>query len=135
MTLSLKPTVRYMILCDDVLASDLSPGKPLIIGLVSLIHWPAQSTEPFVLPRLCVHAVLTDGYGKSQVRVSCFDNERNEEAWTTPEKTLSFEGKNPAGLHGVTFRIAGCKFKHPGVYTVRLLSDAEELDSCIITVR
>jgi hypothetical protein len=35
MALVLKPTARYMILCDDVITDERWPGKPVIVGLVN----------------------------------------------------------------------------------------------------
>ena len=135
MALVLKPSSRLMIVCDDVLTDLRWPGKPVIVGPVCLVHWPAGSAEPFMLPKLCVYLVLTDGHGTSQTRISCWNEETNREAFSSPERLLSFEGKNPSGLYSVTFRLTNCKFPQPGVYVVRFLFDGEEVDHHIIHVR
>lgn len=135
MALVLKPTARYMILCDDLVTDERWPGKPVIVGLVSLIHWPAGSVEPLTLPKLCVYLVLTDGYGKGQARISCVNEETGREIFSSPERHLSFEGKDPSGLYGVACRLSNCKFPQSGVYAVRFLFDGEEVDRRIVHVR
>ena len=55
------PSVRYMLLCDDVLRS----GRKLtIVGLTSEIPWPAALTAPLRLNKLVALLILTDGRGK-----------------------------------------------------------------------
>jgi hypothetical protein len=135
MTLVLKPTARYMILCDEVVTDERWPGKPVIVGLVSLIRWPVGSTEPFTLPKLCVYLVLTDGRGKGRVRVSCVNEETGHEVFSSPERTLSFEGKDPSGLYGVVCRLTDCRFPQPGVYVVRFLFAEQEVDHRLVHVR
>jgi hypothetical protein len=135
MALVVKPSARYMILCDDVVTDERWPGKAILVGIVSLIHWPVESTEPLILPKLCVYLVLTDGRGTGRARISCLNEDTGQEIFSSPERTLSFEGKDPSGLHGVVFRVNSCKFRKPGVYVVRFLFEEDEVAHCIVHVR
>ncbi len=82
MAVVIKPTARYMILCDDLLTDERWPGKPLIVGLISLIHWQADGAGRMTLPKMCVHLVLTDGYGRGDVRISCVNEETEREVFS-----------------------------------------------------
>jgi len=135
MALVVKPTARYMILCDDVITDEHWPGKVILVGPVSLIHWPAENTEPFTLPKLCVYLVLTDGRGEGRGRISCLNEETGREVFSSPERTLSFAEMDPSGLYGVVYRLIDCPFPQPGVYEVRFLFEGDEVAHCIVHVR
>ena len=135
MAIVLKPTARYMLLCDDVISDERWAGKPVLVGLISLIRYPADSTEPLTIPKFCVYLILTDGYGKGRVRISCLNEETGQEVFASPERELSFEGKDPAGIYGVVFRLQDCKFPGPWVYAVRFLFEDEEVDRRVLHVR
>jgi hypothetical protein len=135
MAIVLKPTVWQMIVCDDVLSDARWPRKPVIVGPICLIRKPVASDEPFTLHQLCIWFALTDGYGAGQARFSCWDEERQREIFSSPERTLSFKGKDPSGLYGVTCRLTKCKFPHAGVYVIRFQFESEELDRRRILVR
>ncbi len=113
MAIMLKPSARYLILCDDLVTDERWPGKPIIVGLVSRIYWPEGSSEPFTIPKLCVYLVLTDGRGKGRVRVSCVNEETGQEIFSSPERPLSFEGTDPSELYGVVFRLTDCHSHNP----------------------
>ena len=63
------------------------------------------------------------------------NEETGREIFSSPERALSFEGKDPSGLYSVTFRLTNCKFLQPGVYAVRFLFEREEVDRRIVHVR
>jgi hypothetical protein len=134
MTLVLPPKVRWMILCDDVLQDSRWPGKPVIVGLISLVQWPGGA-EPFTLPKLTVYLVLTDGRGAGQARISCMDEASGQEVFRSGDMTISFEGKDPGGLYGVLFRLSECRFPKPGVCVVRFLFDESVIEERIVQVR
>src|SRR5882672_5323933 len=80
MALVLPPSVRWMILCDDVLKDSRWPGKPVIVGLISVIRWPG-GTGPLLLPKLTVYLVLTDGRGKGRGRIVCREEATGQEVF------------------------------------------------------
>jgi hypothetical protein len=135
MSLTVAPRARYMILCDEVLPDETRPGKFTIVGLTTLVTWPTGSTTPVRLERLVVFMILTGGRGTGMGQVVCFNEESGVMVFGSTPKSISFEGKDPAGLHGLIIRILDCQFRQPGVYVVRFLFDEVSVCEQLITVR
>jgi hypothetical protein len=123
-----------MILCDDVIQDSRWPGKPIIVGLISIILWPGDP-GPVLLPTLTVYLVLTDGRGEGRGRIVCRDEATGQEVFRSGELKISFAGKDPAGLYGVLFRLSACRFPSPGVYAVQFLFDDVVLDERVVQAR
>jgi hypothetical protein len=134
MSFVLPPKARWMILCDDVFQDTRWPGKPVIVGLTSLIHWPG-GTDPLFLPKLTVYLVLTDGRGTGQGSIVCKDEATGREVFRSGTLAVSFEGKDPIGLFGVVFRLSDCRFPRPGVYEVQFLFGGDVVEERIVHVR
>jgi hypothetical protein len=135
MTLSLAPSVRYMIVCDEVVKDSERPGKLTIVGLTSLIKWPSEEASPLRLERLVVLLILTNGRGKGTIRIVCRDVETDDRVFGSPPRPISFEGTDPIGHYGVTFRILDCHFPEQGMYSMQFLFDETVLHEQLITVR
>ena len=135
MAISLAPRARYMILCDEVLPDPQRPGKLMIVGLTSLINWPAASTEPLQLERLVVLLVLTDGRGVGTGQIVCRSEESGRPVFGSPPTRISFEGKGPIGHHAVTFKLLDCHFREAGAYVVQFLFDGTLVQEQPLTVR
>ncbi len=135
MEITVAPRVRYMIVCDEVLKDEQRPGKLIIVGLTTLVVWPAGSTTPVRLDRLVVLLILTDGRGADMARIRCVNEETGLPVFELPSQRISFEGKDPTGHYGVTFTIPDCRFPAPGVYTIQFLYDDKVLSEQLVTVR
>src|SRR5689334_19989730 len=105
MPLALAPRARYMILCDEVLKDEQRPGKLTIVGLTSLVNWPADAATEVHLDRLVVLLILTDGYGAGMGKIVCVSEETGEPVFGSAARRISFEGKDPSGHYGVTFKL------------------------------
>src|SRR5579863_8392404 len=103
MELSVAPSARYMIVCDEVLKDPKRPGKLIIVGLTTLVIWPSGATSPVCLERLVVLLILTDGRGIGMARIRCLNEETGLPVFGSPARPISFQGKDPAGHYGVTF--------------------------------
>jgi hypothetical protein len=135
MAITLAPRARYMILCDEVLPDPQRPGKLMIVGLTSLVYWPAASTEPLRLEKLVVLLVLTDGRGVGTAQIVCRREISGEPVFGSPPTRLSFEGKGPIGHYAVTFKLLDCLFQEPGAYVVQFLFDNTLVHEQPLTVR
>jgi hypothetical protein len=135
MVLTLAPNALYMILCDEVLPDAHRPGKHLIVGLTTLIDWPAESTTPMQLERLVAYLILTGGRGHGTGRIVCHNEETGMPAFASPPRPVSFEGLDPTGHYGVTFRVLNCPIPAPGVYVVKFLFDDKLVQQQFLTVR
>jgi hypothetical protein len=102
---------------------------------MSSIRWPEEETEQVTLPILCLYLVLTDGRGKGRVRISCMNEATEEEVFSSQERRLSFEGKDPSELYRVVVRLSECVFTQRGVYAVRFLFEEDEIEHRILHVR
>src|ERR1700722_13101401 len=105
MSLTAALHARYMILCDEVFPDENRPGKYMIVGLTTLVRWPANSTTPVRLEKLVVYLILTGGRGSGKGQIICFNEETGVKIFRSPPKTISFEGKDPTGHHGLIIRI------------------------------
>ncbi len=128
------PSARYMIVCDEVLKDEQRPGKLMIVGLTTLVVWPWGATTPVCLERIVVLLILTDGRGTGMGRILCL-NETELPVFGSPRRPISFEGKDPAGHYGVTFKLLDCRFPAPGVYTIQFLFDEKVVSEQLVTVR
>jgi len=124
-----------MILCDEVIADEARPGKLMVVGLTSLINWPAGSTAPVRLEKLVVLLILTDGHGTGQGQVVCLNEETEMRIFGSPPRPVSFAGKDPSGHYGVAFKLLDCRFPAPGVYKVQFLFDDTLVHDQLLTVR
>ena len=70
MTVAVAPGARYLIVCDEVLPDSQRPEKLMIVGLTSLVAWPAGGTTPVRLEKLAVLLILTDGRARGWVESS-----------------------------------------------------------------
>jgi len=134
MALDVAPVARYMLVCDDVLTDPRWPGKPVIVGLISLIHWPEYQVEPFTLGKMCVYMVLTGGRGEGTVRVVCREEASGLVVFHSGNQRLSFEGQDPVGVYGVTFRFHDCPFPRTGAYTVEFVWNERVVEQRFLNV-
>jgi hypothetical protein len=135
MPLTIVPRARYLILCDDVVPDEKRPGKFLIVGLTTLVNWPVNSTNPVRLEKLVAYLILTDGRGTGKGQIVCFNEETGVKIFSSQANRISFEGKDPAGHHGLIIRVRDCRFPQPGVYVVQFLFDDILVSEQLITVR
>lgn len=128
------PKVRYMLVCDEILKDPTRPGKPVIVGLTSLVRWRGEA-EPTTLTKMTVFLVLTDGRGTGRGLVRCVNEVDGDEAFRSTVIPISFAGRDPISLYGVEFRLTDCLFPHPDTYSVQFLFDDEVVEERTVTVR
>lgn len=112
------PVVRYMIVCDDILTDPQRPGKPVLVGLIGAITPEGDPPYPFLLSRMCVLLVLTEGRGVGACQLKLASEETGQVVWETTPQAVAF-GPDPLALNGVIFRDRAVPFPSQGMYLVQ----------------
>src|SRR4051794_26461425 len=128
------PVVRYMIVCDDVLQDATRPGKPLIVGLTTVVNALDTPPFPFRLPRLCVFLVLAEGRASGAAWLRIVQDETEEVVYDGPPHRVEFTG-GPLQVVGVLFRVLDCPFPAAGHYRVEFWHEDQCLAHQSIEVR
>jgi hypothetical protein len=115
---SLHPTVRYLILCEDVQTESHDPHRITLIGLISAIHSLDQPPFPLLYRELCVFLQLTECRGSAECRIEIQHANSGRVMFRTRSRTIPF-GNDPLEVVGVTFRIRNCLFMVAGLYWVQ----------------
>ena len=93
-----------MIVCDELLKDATRPGKPLIVGLTSLVRWSGDA-EPTTLAKMTVFLVLTDGRGTGRGLIRCVDETDGEVAFESAAIPISFVGRRTDRTLSSGFRL------------------------------
>ena len=115
---ALQPTVRYLILSEDVQADAGNHARVTLSGLISSIHSLGQPPFPLVYPELCVFIQLSECRGPAEGRVEIQHADSGETVFRTRTRTIPFDN-DPLEVVGVIFRMRNCLFQLPGLYWVQ----------------
>jgi|GEM_PF-832258 hypothetical protein len=113
------PTVRYLILCDDVETDPDHPRRVNLYGLMSAIHSLEQPPYPLFVREFCVFIQLTECRGPAEVRIEIHHADSSDVLVRTRTRTVALP-TDPLEVAGVKFRIQDCLFPEPGLYWVQL---------------
>lgn len=109
------PTVRYLILCEDVQTGADNPHQVTLVGLISAIRSLEQPPFPLLYREICVFLQLTECRGSADGRIEIHFEDSGQVVFRTRTRTIPF-GNDPLEVVGVTFRIRNCLFQQPGLY-------------------
>ena len=112
------PTVRYLIVCEDVQTDPDNPRRITLVGLISAIQSIEQPPFPLLYPEICVFLQLTECRGAAEGRVEIRHADSDQVAFRTKTRTVPFSS-NPLDVVGVTFRMRNCLFPAAGLYWVQ----------------
>ncbi len=112
------PTVRYLIVCDDVRFDPANSRSVTLVGVVSAIQSLHQTPYPVTHPELCVYLQVTECRGSAEGRVHVTHADSDRVLFRTGTRTIPF-GNDPLEIVAVTFRIRGVMFDEPGLYWVQ----------------
>ena len=132
--MGIKPTVRYMLLCEDVLLLPDNLNRIHVIGLISNIRSTDEPPYPLLFEELCVYVALTEGRGSGVGRVVVIFEDTETPIFRTRDREVAF-GDDPLAVHGVLFRIGDCHFPQAGLYSVQFWFDNEILCQCPLLLR
>ena len=120
------PTVRHLLLCDDVQRGPSNPSKINLLGLLTSIRvLDEQDAFPFQ-HSFAIYLVLTGGRGIGQGRIVVVNADTEEPVYVGSLHALDC-GSDPLRVLGVTIRIPACEFPAPGLYWVEFRYNEETL--------
>ena len=115
----LTPTVRYLILCEDVHTDPEFPRKVTIVGLLSSIHSMEEPPYPLLYEELCVFVQLAECRGPGDFRVEVRHADSDQVVFRTRSRTVQLPN-DPLEVKAILFRLRSCLFMGPGLYWVQL---------------
>jgi hypothetical protein len=118
------PTVRYLIVCEDVQTDANNPRRVTLVGLISAIRSLEQPAFPLLFREICVFLQLTECRGPADGRIEIRHADSDQVVFRTRTRTIPF-GSDPLEVVGVTFRIRNCLFQEPGLYWVQFWYNEE----------
>ena len=112
---SVAPTVRYLIISDDIRADETNARRLTLVGLVSSIDSAHEPPYPALHPEFCVYVQMTGYRGSGEGRIEVVHADTDRVLFRTRTRTLPLPN-DPLEVVGVTFRIRGLTFEEPGLY-------------------
>jgi hypothetical protein len=109
------PTVRYLIVCEDVKVDPQKASRISLIGLIGAIEAREHATFPLVHSELCVYLQLTECRGPATCRIEVQRADTSDVVSRTPTHTIALP-TDPLAVVGFTFRIHSCRFPESGLY-------------------
>jgi hypothetical protein len=132
--MTIKPIVRYMLLCDDWRLESPNNRRVTVIGLIWNIHSIEDPPYPLSYREFCVFLALTDGRGQGEGRIVCVFEDTGETVFETRNRPIPF-GPDPLEVVGVPFRIRDCSFPRPGRYSVQFWYDGVMVEERPLSLR
>jgi ribonuclease PH len=115
------PYAIAMVVCDFIWR-DPGTGKFTILGTFSSI---AAAAFPCVHPVMAVFVALTDGRGKTPIKLRLIDvDEENDPLF---EGDMDVEWTDPRMIAEIAFVVQGAAFPAPGEYRFQLFAGSESL--------
>ncbi len=115
------PMVLAMILCDAI-HQDPATKKSTLLGTFSTIN---ARKFPAVHRQLAVHAAMTNGHGKTQIRLTLVGPDESQPPLFSREGMIEFV--DPRMVAELNFALANISFPKPGEYRLQLFGNDELL--------
>lgn len=112
------PTVRYLIVCEDVQTDPDNPRRMTLVGLISAIRSIEQPPFPLLYREICVFLQMTECRGSAEGRIEIHHADSGQVVFRTRTRTIPFRS-DPLEVVGVTFRLRNCLFQEPGLYWIQ----------------
>ncbi len=123
---SVIPVAKALYLRDDIL-SDPARGKPHLIGVLNSAR---VASFPHTLAKLCVFAVLVNGYGDVSCRVRIVNAHGREVVYESAEQVLRFDDR--AQTRYFTLRLTQITVPAPGEFWVELFCNKRFVDDATL---
>lgn len=115
------PMVLAMVLCDAIY-QDPATKKCTLLGTFSTIN---ARSFPMVHAQLAVHLALTDGHGKTRIRLTLVGAEETEKPLFSGEGMIEFA--DPRMVAELNFTIANLTFPAAGPYRLQVYGNDQLL--------
>lgn len=128
------PTVRYLILCEDVQIDPDHPRRVSLVGLISTIRSLEEPPFPLWHREICIFLQLTECRGPGEGRIEIHHADSDQTVFSTSTRTLPL-GSDPLDVFGMTFRIRNCCFQQAGLYWVQFWYNGQVLAQQALLLR
>jgi hypothetical protein len=115
------PVVLAMVLCDAI-HQDPATKKCTLLGTFSTI---SSRNYPVTHPRMGVHLALTNGHGKTTIRLSLVGLDETAPALFNNQGTIDF--RDPRAVVELNFGLGNLNFPTPGEYRVQVYGNEQLL--------
>jgi hypothetical protein len=122
MTSAPTPTVRNMIVCEEIITDPRNSNRVSLVNLINSIRSLSQPRFPVRFPLFCIFVQMSECRGKHTLRIEVRVADTDMIILGTTLSEVSFP-KAPLLVHGVRFRIRNCTFPAAGLYWVQLWVD------------
>jgi hypothetical protein len=112
--------VRYLILCDDVLADPNNMLRLNVLGLMTHIRSTRIPPFPVVRPRFCVLVLLAECEASAELSLRIVQSETGRIVFRNQPRRMQFVNA-PREAVGIKFYIKNCAFPAGGLYWVELI--------------
>lgn len=112
------PTVRYLIICEDVQVDLVNPRRITLVGLIGSLRALGPTPYPLLRREFCVFLQMTECRGTAEGRVELQQADSGEAILRTSTRAMPLVN-DPLEIVGVTFRIRNCLFPAAGLYWVQ----------------
>jgi hypothetical protein len=118
------PTVRYLIICEDVEIDADNPRRVTLIGLLSANRSIDQPPYPLLYREIGVFLQMTECRGSGDGRIEIQHADSGQVVFRTRTRTIPLSS-DPLEIAGVVFRIRNCLFQQPGLYWIQFWYNEE----------
>lgn len=115
------PVVLAMVICDAIY-QDPATQKCTLLGTFSTIN---ARQFPVIHRQISVHVALTDGHGRTRIRLTLVGTDENQTPLFSREGTIDFG--DPRMVAELNFVIANLAFPTPGEYRLQVHGNDELL--------
>jgi hypothetical protein len=119
-----QPTVRYLIVCEDVQTDPANSRRVTLVGLLSAIRSLEQPPFPLLYRGICVFLLMTECRGPADGRIEIHHADSGQVVFRTQTRSIPF-ASDPLEIVGATFRIRNCLFQSAGLYWVQFWYNEE----------
>jgi hypothetical protein len=128
------PTVRYLIVCEDVQMDPNNPRRVTVVGLISAIRSLEQPSFPLLCREISVFLQLTECRGSADGRIEIQHADSGQVVFRTRTRTIPF-GSDPLEIVGVTFRLRNCLFQQAGLHWVQFWYNEQLIAQAALLLR
>ena len=100
-----QPTVRYLIVCEDVQVDPEHPRRVTLTGLISSIRSLEQPAYPLWYREICVFLQLTECRGAAEGRIEIQHSDSEDVVFRSKTRTIPF-GSDPLEVVGASSEFA-----------------------------
>jgi hypothetical protein len=113
----LTPTVRYLIVCEDVEIDGNIPPRVTLVGLIHAIRSLDDPPFPLLYREIRVFVQLTECRGPAAARIEIHNINSGQVVFRAQTRTVPFAA-DPLEVSGVVFRLRNLFFQEAGLYAV-----------------